>query len=249
MADVVGFLAIYLLITFAFVALPVGLIKPQWISKVIRRKFTRKKALLIFGSGLVISGAQVSSLIPSPVLNPPTASETSDANGSQEEYSGIRVKSTTLASDNDDADDQTLSLRTEEVTDTDNVSFIEEHVYNVEMAEGATRVVQEGVNGIITKVYRVTYQGSTEVKRELVSAKTTQEPINKITMHGTKKATQRTIGASGECDANYSGVCVPIAEDVDCEGSGGSGPFVRGPVTIIGNDIYGLDDNDDGVGC
>ena len=37
------------------------------------------------------------------------------------------------------------------------------------------------------------------------------------------------------CDPN-SGACVPIASDVDCEGSGGNGPaYVQGPVTVIGN--------------
>jgi len=55
---------------------------------------------------------------------------------------------------------------------------------------------------------------------------------------------------SSSCDANYSGDCVPIASDVDCEGGSGNGPaYVSGPVTVVGNDIYGLDNNHDGVGC
>lgn len=53
-----------------------------------------------------------------------------------------------------------------------------------------------------------------------------------------------------ECDSNYSGACVPIASDVDCEGGGGNGPeYVSGPVYVVGDDIYGLDNNNDGVGC
>jgi hypothetical protein len=52
------------------------------------------------------------------------------------------------------------------------------------------------------------------------------------------------------CDSNYSGACVPIASDVDCEGGSGNGPeYVSGPVTVVGDDIYGLDNNSDGVGC
>jgi hypothetical protein len=52
------------------------------------------------------------------------------------------------------------------------------------------------------------------------------------------------------CDSNYSGDCVPIASDVDCASGSGNGPaYVEGPVTVIGNDIYGLDNNNDGVGC
>ncbi|HKE51358.1 MAG TPA: excalibur calcium-binding domain-containing protein [Actinomycetes bacterium] len=46
------------------------------------------------------------------------------------------------------------------------------------------------------------------------------------------------------------GACVPIASDVDCAGGGGNGPaYVRGPVTVIGYDIYDLDRDGDGVGC
>lgn len=56
-------------------------------------------------------------------------------------------------------------------------------------------------------------------------------------------------GTNPGCDPNYSG-CVPIASDVDCAGGSGNGPaYVRGPVQIIGRDIYGLDADHDGVGC
>ena len=52
-----------------------------------------------------------------------------------------------------------------------------------------------------------------------------------------------------ECDPNYSG-CVPIASDVDCAGGKGNGPaYVKGPVKVIGKDIYGLDKDRDGIGC
>jgi hypothetical protein len=52
-----------------------------------------------------------------------------------------------------------------------------------------------------------------------------------------------------QCDPNYSG-CVPIDSDVDCADGSGNGPsYVRGPVRVIGRDIYGLDRDGDGVGC
>jgi len=51
------------------------------------------------------------------------------------------------------------------------------------------------------------------------------------------------------CDPNYSG-CVPVASDVDCAGGNGNGPaYVRGPVRVIGKDIYKLDGDHDGIGC
>lgn len=56
--------------------------------------------------------------------------------------------------------------------------------------------------------------------------------------------------APSGCDPNYAGACVPIASDVDCAGGSGNGPaYVRGPVTVVGSDIYGLDRDGDGVGC
>ena len=53
-----------------------------------------------------------------------------------------------------------------------------------------------------------------------------------------------------ECDPNYALVCVPIASDVDCAGGNGNGPaYVRGPVQVIGRDIYKLDRDGDGFAC
>ena len=52
-----------------------------------------------------------------------------------------------------------------------------------------------------------------------------------------------------QCDPNYS-ECVPIASDVDCAGGRGNGPaYVKGPVRVIGKDIYKLDGNHNGIGC
>jgi hypothetical protein len=51
------------------------------------------------------------------------------------------------------------------------------------------------------------------------------------------------------CDPNYSG-CVPIASDVDCEGGSGNGPaYVRGPIRVVGKDIYDLDREGNGDAC
>jgi hypothetical protein len=55
--------------------------------------------------------------------------------------------------------------------------------------------------------------------------------------------------ASG-CNANYT-PCVPNdPKDVDCQGGSGNGPsYVKGPVTVTGTDVYGLDADHDGIGC
>lgn len=72
-------------------------------------------------------------------------------------------------------------------------------------------------------------------------------PSNAPNEHTTNHA--ETSEVSAECDPNYSG-CVPIASDVDCAGGTGNGPaYVKGPVKVIGKDIYGLDRNGNGIGC
>jgi hypothetical protein len=55
--------------------------------------------------------------------------------------------------------------------------------------------------------------------------------------------------AAERCDPNYT-PCVPIDSDVDCAGGKGNGPsYVRGPVRVVGVDVYGLDADGDGIGC
>lgn len=58
-----------------------------------------------------------------------------------------------------------------------------------------------------------------------------------------------SLQTDSQCDPNYS-PCVPIAIDVDCAGGKGNGPaYVKGPVRVIGKDIYKLDSDHDGMGC
>lgn len=58
------------------------------------------------------------------------------------------------------------------------------------------------------------------------------------------------VAQTSDCDPNYTGNCVPIASDVGCAGGKGNGPaYVRGQVYVVGEDVYGLDPDGDGVGC
>ena len=56
-------------------------------------------------------------------------------------------------------------------------------------------------------------------------------------------------GGGRNCDPNYSGCLNPNASDYDCRGGSGDGALYTGPVTVKGDDHYGLDADGDGVGC
>jgi hypothetical protein len=83
----------------------------------------------------------------------------------------------------------------------------------------------------------------------IVQAYSANRPTNSDAVNSRNINGAKTAAASPKCDTNYSG-CVPIASDVDCAGGKGNGPaYVKGPVKVIGKDIYGLDKDRDGIGC
>lgn len=58
-----------------------------------------------------------------------------------------------------------------------------------------------------------------------------------------KNGASEELDSSAECDANYSGACVPISgADLDC-------PDIAASVTVVGVDIHGFDSDGDGQGC
>lgn len=77
----------------------------------------------------------------------------------------------------------------------------------------------------------------------LATTTTTQAPTTTLA--------PTTTASSAGCHSAYVD-CVPIDSDVDCAGGSGNGPsYVRGPIRVktIGIDPYGLDRDNDGIGC
>ncbi|MFJ2085110.1 G5 domain-containing protein [Micromonospora chokoriensis] len=123
------------------------------------------------------------------------------------------------------------------------VRYAEKTVKDASLAEGKRVVRTKGVNGVRTLTYEVTTTNGVRTSRKLVKSTVTKQPVTQVVAVGTKKP------QSSKCDPNYSG-CVPIASDVDCLPGTGDGPgYVRGPVKVIGKDIYRLDNDKDGYGC
>lgn len=94
----------------------------------------------------------------------------------------------------------------------------------------------------MTLTYEVTLTNGKQTSKRLLRKVLTRAPITRVISVGTR--------AASRCDPNYSGACVPIASDVDCAGGSGNGPaYVRGPVRVVGADIYDLDRDGDGIAC
>jgi len=142
-------------------------------------------------------------------------------------------------------------VETETTTETEAVPFTTSTANDSSLESGKTGVRTQGINGIKTKVYEVTYTDGVQTGKKLTKEEITAQPVNQVNTIGTKVAS--VPSPSANCDSNYDatrGSCVPIASDVDCAGGSGNGPaYVSGPVYVTGSDIYGLDRDGDGVGC
>lgn len=159
---------------------------------------------------------------------------------------------------------QKPKIETKEEISNEEITFQIENRDDGNLEKGQTNILQQGKNGVKEIKYRVTYTDGKETAREKLSEEIAANPINRIVLNGTKVQLVETpapvftpspdpevsIPNDSICDPNYSGACVPIASDVDCAGGSGNGPsYVKGPVYVIGRDIYQLDRDGNGVAC
>lgn len=136
---------------------------------------------------------------------------------------------------------------TKQVVEFRVIPFKKKTVTDDSLPKGEKEIRTTGVNGTRKLTYKVTSVNGVQTAKELVGSEVSKQPRTQVTAVGTK-VDEPTSGSSG-CDPNYSG-CVPIASDVDCSGGSGNGPaYVAGPIRVIGNDIYGLDRDGDGIAC
>jgi hypothetical protein len=120
-------------------------------------------------------------------------------------------------------------------------------------------VVQIGTNGVWRDLVTLPSSASSYTVRNLLNGRSYYFRVAAVNHFGQGASSQPSLArpvappppppSPGPCDPNYSG-CVPIDSDVDCAGGSGNGPsYVVGPVRVIGNDIYDLDSDNDGIGC
>lgn len=133
------------------------------------------------------------------------------------------------------------------------VPFSVETIRTPELDKGETLVGQKGHAGVTVKVVRLTLKNGVEVGRDVVNSFMRSEPVDQVTYVGTRTsapAPEPEPAPSSNCDSNYADACVPIASDVDCAGGSGDGPeYVQGPVTVVGDDVYDLNRDDDNIAC
>ena len=128
------------------------------------------------------------------------------------------------------------------ITNRRAIPFKTMRVNDSTLSKGTTRVKNPGARGVEILTYKVTFLNGIQTHKELIRKVIVRAPVTRVIAVGIKETQQ--------CDPNYSGACVPIASDVDCASGSGNGPaYVQGPVQVVGNDIYGLDRDGDGIGC
>ena len=129
------------------------------------------------------------------------------------------------------------------------IPFSRDTVRTSTLDEGQTRLDQRGRPGVRVRVVRLALRNGVEVGRDVVRTFVKQRPVQQVRLVGTRVAPEPEPQTSS-CDPNYAGACVPVASDVDCAGGSGDGPeYVDGPVTVVGDDVYDLNRDDDNIAC
>ncbi len=116
--------------------------------------------------------------------------------------------------------------------------------------KGASQKVETEVS-TVTETQSVA--GATAQKSPGSSATTTAESSSGASATSPSPASPAAPSTPrvAKCDPGYAPQCLdPSISDYDCQGEGDGPYYVQGPVTVIGNDRFGLDTSDhDGVGC
>lgn len=151
----------------------------------------------------------------------------------------------------------------EEIQESAPVAFERMSIDSDQYDVGTSTVTTAGVDGTKVTTIRITYVDGVEHAREVASEAVTVAPVTEITAIGTRQPAPppppapaapvpfaAPAPAQGDCHPSYAGVCVPKASDVDCAGGSGDGPeYASGPLQVVGDDVYDLDRDGDGIAC
>lgn len=104
---------------------------------------------------------------------------------------------------------------------TEAIAFETTYYNDTSLAKGSTRVDREGVNGVKTITYSVTYTDGVETSREAISEEITTAPIAKVVANGTYVAppTQTQTQPQGTTQNCPNGTYVNSAGQTVCRPS------------------------------
>ena len=109
----------------------------------------------------------------------------------------------------------------------------------------------ERLERMLIAIDRADQQPTARQKARRAAARQAARQKQRATRRAQKAAAGKAAaGGGGNCDPSYEGACLdPNAADYDCSDGSGDGPEYTGRVTVVGDDHYGLDSNNDGIGC
>ncbi len=145
-----------------------------------------RKLLLVVGSFIAI-GAIGSAISPPPKTTPPSPTKQSNS----------AVKS------------NNIQIKTE--TETKSVPFQSTTQNDSSLASGATKVITQGVNGIETVTYKVTYTNGALTNREQIADEVTTQPISEVTAIGTYVAHTQSCPNGTYVNSAGNTVCSPYS--------------------------------------
>lgn len=102
---------------------------------------------------------------------------------------------------------QSQSVATKTETTTQAVPFITSTVQDSTLAQGTSQTTTQGINGVETLTWQVTYKGSQSTSRKLVSDTITTPPVNEVVTEGTYVAPSCSNGSYVNSAGNT--VCSP----------------------------------------
>jgi hypothetical protein len=109
-------------------------------------------------------------------------------------------------------------------------------------ARVSLRLGRNRIRVVARKAGRRTTRRAVTVTREAVPA-----PV--VTPEPTPAPTPEPA-PEPSCHASYEGGCLdPNSYDYDCEGGSGDGPDYTGTVRVVGDDVFDLDRDGDGIAC
>ncbi|WP_161951180.1 G5 domain-containing protein [Streptococcus suis] len=107
-----------------------------------------------------------------------------------------------------------LPIETKNISKTEDIPFETHEIENASLAEGETRVAQEGANGVRTITIQQTIVDGQVLKEEEISSEITQAAIPKVVEIGTKKTEETIVTEVPDTAPSHQVPSIEISEEI-----------------------------------